>query len=275
MPSYVLLTLLTLQGARAWGTLATPPSPTSPRTTYPTTAAWAKTVLNDTSTSYLANIASWADTYRRRPQARGRRRCTLSTPRTTLQHPAASTTHATAAPPAAPSPPSQTTPSAPATAASAPRTSPRPCASSCTSSATSRSRCTTRRSRSGEQHQGHVPGLCDNLHADWDTYMPETLVGGSTLADAKSWATTLTADIDSGAYSSAKASWIAGDTISDPVTTATRWAADANAFVCSKVMPEGAAALTAEADLYPTYYDAVIPTIELQIAKGGYRLGIG
>jgi hypothetical protein len=37
-------------------------------------------------------------------------------------------------------------------------------------------------------------------------------------------------------------------------------------------MPNGAAALTAEADLYPTYYDAVIPTIELQIAKGGYRL---
>ncbi|KAJ7791333.1 phospholipase C/P1 nuclease domain-containing protein, partial [Mycena leptocephala] len=29
----------------------------------PTAAAWAKTVLNDTSTSYLANIASWADTY--------------------------------------------------------------------------------------------------------------------------------------------------------------------------------------------------------------------
>jgi hypothetical protein len=60
-----------------------------------------------------------------------------------------------------------------------------------------------------------------------------------TLADAKSWATTLTADIDSGAYSSAKASWIACDTISDPVTTVTRWAVDANAFVCSKVMPTG------------------------------------
>ena len=26
-------------------------------------------------------------------------------------------------------------------------------------------------------------------------------------------------------------------------------------------------------DLYPTYYESVIPTIELQIAKGGYRLG--
>ncbi|KAJ7875677.1 hypothetical protein B0H13DRAFT_1632538, partial [Mycena leptocephala] len=30
----------------------------------PTTAAWAKIVLNDTSTSYQANIGSWADTYR-------------------------------------------------------------------------------------------------------------------------------------------------------------------------------------------------------------------
>lgn len=51
------------------------------------------------------------------------------------------------------------------------------------------------------------------------------------------------------------------------------WASDANAYVCTVVMPDGAAALTAMTDLYPTYYDAVIPTIELQVAKGGYRLG--
>ncbi|KAJ7875674.1 phospholipase C/P1 nuclease domain-containing protein [Mycena leptocephala] len=72
-------------------------------------------------------------------------------------------------------------------------------------------------------------GFSDNLHADWDTYMPGLDARGRQVA-----------------------SWIAGDTISDPVTTATRWAADANAFVCSKVMPNGAAALTAVADLYPT-----------------------
>lgn len=36
-------------------------------------------------------------------------------------------------------------------------------------------------------------------------------------------------------------------------------------------MPNGAAALQT-GDLYPTYYNSVIDTVELQIAKGGYRL---
>ena len=49
-------------------------------------------------------------------------------------------------------------------------------------------------------------------------------------------------------------------------------ASDANSFVCSVVMPNGAAALQS-GDLYPTYYNSVIDTVELQIAKGGYRLG--
>ena len=111
----------------------------------------------------------------------------------------------------------------------------------------------------------------DNLHADWDTYMPEKLIGGSTLSDAQTWANTLISDITSGSYKSQAASWIAGDNINDVVTTATRWASDANVFVCSVVMPNGAAALQT-GDLYPTYYNSVIGTIELQIAKGGYRL---
>lgn len=48
----------------------------------------------------------------------------------------------------------------------------------------------------------------DNLHADWDTYMPEELVGGYALTDASSWADTLIADIDSGIYKSEAASWM-------------------------------------------------------------------
>ncbi|KAJ6001578.1 hypothetical protein N7522_006805 [Penicillium canescens] len=115
-------------------------------------------------------------------------------------------------------------------------------------------------------------GYSDNLHSDWDTYMPESLIGGSSLADAQSWAKTLISEIDSGSYKSQAASWIKGDTISDPITTSTRWASDANAFVCTVVMPDGAAALQT-GDLYPTYYNSAIDTIELQIAKGGYRLG--
>lgn len=116
-------------------------------------------------------------------------------------------------------------------------------------------------------------GFSDNLHADWDTYMPEVLAGSATLANAQTWANTLIKDINSGTYKSVAASWIAGDDITDVVTTATRWASDANAFVCTVVMPNGAAALEKASDLYPTYYNSAIGTIELQIAKAGYRLG--
>lgn len=116
-------------------------------------------------------------------------------------------------------------------------------------------------------------GYDDNLHSDWDTYMPETLIGGDSLSDASSWADQLIAEIKSGSYKSLAASWISGDDVDDAVTTAMAWAADSNAYVCTVVMPDGAAALTAADDLYPDYYDSVIPTIELQIAKAGYRLG--
>lgn len=102
--------------------------------------------------------------------------------------------------------------------------------------------------------------------------MPETYAGDYSLTNAKAWATTLTTAINSGTYKSLAASWIDGDDIDDVITSATTWAADANAYVCTVVMPDGAAALSDADDLYPTYYDSVIPTIELQLAKGGYRL---
>ncbi|KAH7029776.1 putative nuclease PA3 [Microdochium trichocladiopsis] len=111
----------------------------------------------------------------------------------------------------------------------------------------------------------------DNLHAIWDTYIPQKDVGGSALTDAQTWSRELISAIDSGTYASTKKSWISGDDIADPVTTATRWAADANALVCSVVMPKGVGALQ-KGDLYPDYYNSVLPTIEMQIAKAGYRL---
>ena len=80
--------------------------------------------------------------------------------------------------------------------------------------------------------------------------MAEKLIEGDTLADAQTWANTLITDITSGAYKSEAAGWIEGDNISDVVTTATRWESDANAFVCSVVMPNDAPALQ-QGDLYP------------------------
>ncbi|KAJ7102375.1 S1/P1 nuclease-domain-containing protein [Mycena belliarum] len=274
MTSYVLLGLAALQGANAWGSLGhATVAYVAQNYVTAQTAAWAKGVLNDTSTSYLANIASWADSYR-----------------------------ATAA----------GAWSAPLHFIDAEDNPPTTCdvdfARDCGAAGCSVSAMANYTQRAGDARLSadHVAeavrflvhfvgditqplhdealalggnqiavkfnGFNDNLHSDWDTFMPEMLVGGSSLADARSWAASLITEIDSGTFKSAKASWIAGDNTGDVVTTATRWATDANAFVCSVVMPNGAAALTAAKDLFPTYYDSVIGTIELQIAKGGFRL---
>ena len=58
-------------------------------------------------------------------------------------------------------------------------------------------------------------GTSTNLHHIWDTNMPEKLIGGYALSDAKSWADTLTTEIKSGDYSSAAPSWIAGMSLKD------------------------------------------------------------
>lgn len=116
-------------------------------------------------------------------------------------------------------------------------------------------------------------GYSDNLHADWDTYIPQQKTGGGSLTYASTWANDIVSQINNGIYKSQAAGWISGDTVAtgSVISTATRWASDANTFVCSVVMPNGFEALQ-QGDLYPDYYNSVIDTVELQIAKGGYRL---
>jgi len=114
-------------------------------------------------------------------------------------------------------------------------------------------------------------GESTNLHHIWDTNIPEKYVGGYALSDAKSFAATLTTSIKTGSYESEKASWLDGIDLSDPVTSATSWASEANAYVCSTVMPDGISAVE-KTDLSGTYYTKAIPVVELQIAKAGYRL---
>ncbi|KAJ5204102.1 uncharacterized protein N7498_004981 [Penicillium cinerascens] len=263
-----------INGANAWGVLGhATVAYVAQNYASSDTASWAQGVLGDTSSSYLANIASWADQYRLTKAGK------WSAPLHFID--------------AEDNPPS-----------SCNVNYERDCGSSgCSISAIANY---TQRAGDGRLSSDHIAealkflvhflgdvtqplhdeayevggnyidvtfnGYSDNLHADWDTYMPEQLIGGDTLSDAQSWANTLISEITSGSYKSQAASWIEGDTISDTITTATRWASDANAFVCTVVMPNGAAALQT-GDLYPTYYNSVIGTIELQIAKGGYRLG--
>ncbi|KAJ5548541.1 hypothetical protein N7513_005775 [Penicillium frequentans] len=263
-----------MNGANAWGALGhATVAYVAQSYLSADTATWAQGVLGDTSTSYLANIASWADSYRATSAGK------WSAPFHFID--------------AEDNPPTDCNVDYD-----------RDCGDAgCSISAIANY---TERAGDGRLSSEHIEealkflvhiigdltqplhdeayevggndiavtfnGYSDNLHADWDTYMPEQLIGGYALTDAQSWANTLINEITSGTYKSEAASWIQGDTISDVVTTATRWASDANSYVCSVVMPNGAAALQT-GDLYPTYYNSAIGTIELQIAKGGYRLG--
>ncbi|KAF2157935.1 putative nuclease PA3 [Myriangium duriaei CBS 260.36] len=112
-----------------------------------------------------------------------------------------------------------------------------------------------------------------NLHSIWDTAMPEQINGKKTykLADAQTWATELLTEIKSGVYKSQSGSWTSSVNANDVIGTVTAWSSEANAFVCSVVAPKGFDVLTS-GDLSEDYYNSVVPTIELQIARAGVRL---
>lgn len=113
-------------------------------------------------------------------------------------------------------------------------------------------------------------GKPTNLHAVWDTNIPEKLVGGYSLADAQRWATTLSQAILTGTYKNQAALWLQGINLSDPVSSTMNWAQEANTYVCSTVMPDGPAALNGK-ELDGDYYTTAVPVVQLQIARAGYR----
>lgn len=114
-------------------------------------------------------------------------------------------------------------------------------------------------------------GARTNLHAAWDTAIPQKLVGNFSLATAERWAASLTNDIKRGVYKKESKSWSKGLKPKNPVDTAMLWASDANAFVCSTVVPAGPDVLRNQ-ELSGAYYDAAIPVVTKQIAKAGFRL---
>lgn len=108
-----------------------------------------------------------------------------------------------------------------------------------------------------------------NLHAAWDTQMVEKDAGGYGAAVITSFANKLITAIDSGAYASQKASWISCSNIQTASACALAWAQDANKINCAY----GLKMDETNQELSGSYYTGARPYIELQIAKGGYRLG--
>lgn len=115
-----------------------------------------------------------------------------------------------------------------------------------------------------------------NIHSVWDTAIPEEFRDipsntTSTLTEASAWASNLVADIDDGCYTPLAASWLQGIDISQPLDTAMVWARDSNSYICSVVFPNGPETYNGT-ELFPEYYSSAASTVELQIAKAGYRL---
>ena len=124
--------------------------------------------------------------------------------------------------------------------------------------------------------------------------MVEKAAGGAnTTAVLEAFAAKLETQIDNGTYSSEKASWVEcaditaavsleplGCRRTSPLTLractdipkkaacALSWAQDANAFNCQYVLKTN----ETDQELSGAYYTGAAPIIELQLAKGGYRL---
>jgi S1/P1 Nuclease len=110
-----------------------------------------------------------------------------------------------------------------------------------------------------------------NLHAVWDTNMIEKQNGAATLPNAKALATKLTTYIKTGNYTTASKGWTKGMNVDDAQGSSMIWAQDANTFVCSTVMPNGVSSVENK-DLSGAYYQGAIPVIDELLARAGYRL---
>ncbi|KAF8307739.1 nuclease Le1 [Clavulina sp. PMI_390] len=139
-------------------------------------------------------------------------------------------------------------------------------------------------------------GVNTELHAVWDTYIPEKTIKLNHSNSVTTYAADLVAKIKTGAYKSEAASWInctnptlpqyrntsfegrSQVLLADPTSEfpllarasttdlecPLEWAKDSNAYICST-------GYTAS-DLGSTYYQKNAPIVDLQIAKSGYRL---
>lgn len=275
MPRLILLSLLStaLPLSHAWGTLGHDTVAYIAQARVAAhTKAWAQAILGDTTDSYLANVATWADTYRY--TAAG----SFSAPYHFID--------------AEDSPPSSCSVDYDRDCGDG------GCVVSAIANYTQRVVSTSLSETQvnyalrflihfvGDIHQplhdealevgGNdidvtFDGTSTNLHHIWDTNMPEYLVGGYSLSDAQAWAKNLTAEINTGTYKSKVASWTKGLDVTDPVTTSMGWATEANAYVCTTVLPNGQAAVES-VDLDGAYYKKAIPVVEIQIARAGVRL---
>ncbi|KAF2858186.1 S1/P1 nuclease [Piedraia hortae CBS 480.64] len=275
----VLLPLaLAISGAKAWGTVGHETvAYLAQRFVATETKTWAQGILNDTSTSYLANVATWADSFRNTKAG------AYSAPLHYID--------------AEDNPPDTCNVNFS-----------RDCGSdACVVGAIANYTQRVSASPNGDKYQytdalrfiihfvGDVAqplhdeaidkggnniavmfqGSSTNLHHVWDTSIVDLLANtsdsSSSLVGASKWADMLEKEIRSGKFESEAADWLEGLDITDAQGTALSWASDANKLNCEVVFTGEPDSMT-NTELYPGYYEKAAPAVELQIAKAGYRL---
>lgn len=79
-------------------------------------------------------------------------------------------------------------------------------------------------------------GMELNLHHVWDSSIAEKIVGGvrrAPYAEARRWADELSEGIRTGKYEALRGGWLHGMRLEDSKEMALAWASEGNAFVCS------------------------------------------
>ncbi|PNY24362.1 Nuclease S1 [Tolypocladium capitatum] len=113
-----------------------------------------------------------------------------------------------------------------------------------------------------------------NLHHVWDTSIAEKWIGGlrgKPYPLARKWSNQLAVEIIDGKFTAEKEHWLKDLDFTNPNGTAMAWSREANALVCTHVLPEGPQAIVGR-ELGGDYFTKAGPVIEKQVARAGYRM---
>ncbi|KAI5809215.1 S1/P1 nuclease [Pyronema omphalodes] len=122
-------------------------------------------------------------------------------------------------------------------------------------------------------------GYKTNLHAAWDTAIPNAMIGFPPNAkigngDSLGWANNLAAAINAGKYKKLVWSWLKDHSVrslKEEERAATVWAQESNEEVCDYAMVKGGNAYNGT-EIGGAYYEGAKPIVEVSIAKAGIRL---
>lgn len=111
--------------------------------------------------------------------------------------------------------------------------------------------------------QGHNT----SLYNVWNHGMPSAIASGDSLENATNWAQYLTDHIKAGDIFPHKVDWLKDLSLCWPGYMSMGWAEDANSYMCSAVIPHGAAVLVGK-EMSGDYFANNTAVIHRQIAKG-------